>query len=374
MTTAPDPLDEYPIHQTSTSLAYVGTSDRHFYDRNYFNAHDGTGDVFFITGIGVYPNLGVADAFALVRRGSTQWALRTSDALESCDRLAPSVGPYRVEVIEPLRTVRLVCDAGTEGIGFDLTWTGSTAPIMEQAHLMRTGARPIIDASRFAQVGTWEGVLSVDGADTTVSAETWSGSRDRSWGIRPSGDPDPAGRSAEEALEGFWWTYVPLRFDDHALVVIVQEEPDGYRTLNNATRIWADGRREQLGWPTIEIDYTPGTRHPVAARLGCSPTGGEPFTVEVETLTGIALHVGGGYGGDPEWSHGQWKGRGWVDRQRYDLDDPEIAGRMPFGVIDHVATARYTEGGVTRTGSGMFEHGTFGRHDPSGFADWGSVA
>jgi hypothetical protein len=25
-------------------------------------------------------------------------------------------------------------------------------------------------------------------------------------------------------------------------------------------------------------------------------------------------------------------------------------------------------------GWGMFEHGTFGRHAPSGFADWSSVA
>ena len=44
--------------------------------------------------------------------------------------------------------------------------------------------------------------------------------------------------------------------------------------------------------------------------------------------------------------------------------------RTPFGVIDHVARA--TCDGAE--GWGMFEHGTFGRHDPSGFVDWGSVA
>ena len=38
----------------------------------------------------------------------------------------------------------------------------------------------------------------------------------------------------EPAVEGFWWLYVPLRFKDFALVVIVQEEPSGYRTLNDA--------------------------------------------------------------------------------------------------------------------------------------------
>ena len=40
-------------------MAYVAISDRNFYDRCYFNAHDRTGDIFLITGLGVYPNLGV---------------------------------------------------------------------------------------------------------------------------------------------------------------------------------------------------------------------------------------------------------------------------------------------------------------------------
>ena len=50
LTVHPVPLDEFPIHQTPLSLRYVGTSDRNFYDRAYFNAHDRTGDVFFVAG------------------------------------------------------------------------------------------------------------------------------------------------------------------------------------------------------------------------------------------------------------------------------------------------------------------------------------
>ena len=42
----PVPLDEYPIHQVPLSIEYVASSDRNFYDRCYFNAHDRTGDVF----------------------------------------------------------------------------------------------------------------------------------------------------------------------------------------------------------------------------------------------------------------------------------------------------------------------------------------
>ena len=115
----PVPLDEYPIHQAPLSLRYVASSDRNFYDRSYFNAHDRTGDLFFVTGLGVYPNLGVIDAYATVRRGDRQWTIRCSDALGD-ERLAPSVGPYRVEVVEPLQRIRLVCDGDDHGLGFDL--------------------------------------------------------------------------------------------------------------------------------------------------------------------------------------------------------------------------------------------------------------
>jgi hypothetical protein len=365
----PHPLDEFPIHQAPLSIAHVASSDRNFYDRCYFNAHDRTGEVFLITGLGVYPNLGVIDAYATVRRGDTQWTVRCSDALGH-ERLHQSVGPYRIEVVEPLQKVRLVCDAAEQGIAFDLTWDGSFPAVDEQPHLMRMGPRAILDAWRFAQVGTWSGTLRAGGADLTVTPDRWVGTRDRSWGIRPVGEADPQGRNAAEPIEGFWWLYVPLRFDDHAIVVIAQEQPDGYRTLNDATRVWADGRREQLGWPEVDIRYRSGTRHPEHATLSMRDRSGKPVGIEVDTLQFIAMHVGCGYGGDPDWGHGQWRGRGWVEAAVYDHADPSVAGRVPFGVIDHVARATCNGS----EGWGLFEHGTIGRHDPSGFEHVGSVA
>jgi hypothetical protein len=365
----PVPLDEYPIHQAPVSLRYVASSDRNFYDRSYFNAHDRSGDLFFVTGLGVYPNLGVADAYATVRRGERQWTIRCSDALTD-ERLAPSVGPYRVEVLEPLRRIRLVCDGDDHGLGFDLRWEGSFPAVMEQPHVMRSGARAILDASRFAQVGTWEGVLRIDGEEVAVSPDVWVGTRDRSWGIRPVGEGEPTGRPADDPTAGLWWLYVPLRFDAFAVVVIVQENADGYRTLNDATRVWPDGRVEQLGWPEVEITYRSATRLPERAAIRLTERGGKPLDLEVSSLGYVALHVGAGYGGDPDWGHGQWRGRGWVEGAVYDLTDPAVVTRVPYGVIDHVGRA--TCDGAE--GWGLLEHGTMGRHDPSGFANWDSVA
>ncbi len=112
MTIKPAPLDEYPVHQSPLSMAQVATSDRNFYDRYYFNAHNGTADEpFLVLGLGVYPNLGVVDCFAVARHGDDQIVFRASKAL-GADRADTTVGPMRVEVLDGLQRLRVTLDPG----------------------------------------------------------------------------------------------------------------------------------------------------------------------------------------------------------------------------------------------------------------------
>ena len=365
------PLDEFPIHQAGQPVAWPVSTDRNFYDRCYLNAHDRTGSIFLLTGLGFYPNLGTKDAYVLLRRGDTQTAVHLGDAADprGADRLEQRVGGYRIEVTEPLRRLRVVLEE-TEGLALDLRWEGSFEVVQEQRHVMRQGSRVTLDAQRFAQVGTWSGLIAIDGEEIPVNPETWVGTRDRSWGIRPVGESEQPGRPAEPPFDGMWWLYVPLRFDEFAIIVILQEAPDGFRTLNDCTRVWSDGRVEQLGWPRVQIRYAPGTRVPTGATIACTTPDGKDLTIEVTSKVAVPLHVGAGYGGDPDWGHGQWKGAGFVERRSYDMTEPSIVGRLMYGVIDHVAQAT-VDGAV---GWGLFEHGALGRHDPSGFQDWFDLA
>src|SRR4051812_29159761 len=155
------PVDEFPVHQVPHPIAWAGSSDRNFYDRSYFNAHDRTGNIFLISGIGYYPNLGVKDAFILVRRGDVQTAVHLSDALDH-DRLRQHVMAYRVEVTEPLHKLHITLEE-TEGVAVDLTWNGLFDVVEEQRHFLRTGNRITLDAQRFAQLGSWSGRISIDG-------------------------------------------------------------------------------------------------------------------------------------------------------------------------------------------------------------------
>jgi hypothetical protein len=377
------PMDEFPIHQVPQPIAWPGSSDRNFYDRSYFNAHDRTGNIFLISGIGYYPNLGVKDAFVLVRRRSReggdngprdeQTAVHLSDGIDQ-DRLNQNVLNYRVEVCDPLHRLRIVMDE-TEGVAVDLTWNGLFDVVQEQRHVLRAGTRVTLDAQRFAQLGSWSGTIAIDGEDIAVDPSVWIGSRDRSWGIRPIGEAEPAGRPADPPFEGMWWLYVPMAFDDFSIVLIIQEDPSGFRSLNDCTRIWKDGRVEQMGWPRVKIHYTSGTRIPTAATIDATAQDGSPVHFEVESKLPVPIHVGGGYGGDSDWIHGVWKGEGFTERLTYDMTDPAIVARAGFGVIDHVGRAVCTEGNKPPVeGWGLFEHGALGRHDPSGFADWLTVA
>ncbi len=370
------PLDEYPIHQTPLSMAFPGTSDRDFYDRNIFHViPHGHEDMQLIAGFGVYPNLGVMDAYACLRVGSVHHVVRASDAM-SDDRMRMEVGPIRIEVIEPLHTVRVVVD--DDAVAMDATWT-RFVPVHDEAyHTLRTGTKQILEASRFLGIGTWSGTVSGGGRTWTLDAEQWTGTRDRSWGIRPVGEAVPAGRWSAELEPKLHWFWIPMRFPEFTTVTILQEDPDGFRTLNDAVRQWPAGSGrgiEQLGWPQVDVRYRSGTRLPLGATVHLRQRNGEPIAMEVEVLGSMPLHIGCGYGGDPDWGHGQWRGRGWVDHATYDLTAPEVAGRIPWGVIDHVARATWHDAsGTDHVGYGIFEHGTIGRHDPSGFTDLFSVA
>ena len=168
----------------------------------------------------------------------------------------------------------------------------------------------------------WSGIIAIDGEEITVDPAVWIGSRDRSWGIRPIGEPEPAGRPADPPFEGMWWLYVPMAFDDFAIVLIIQEEPSGFRSLNDCTRIWRDGRVEQLGWPRVKIHYTSGTRIPTGATIEATAADGSPVHFDVESKLPVPIHVGGGYGGDSDWLHGMWKGEKFTERLTYDMTDP----------------------------------------------------
>ncbi|UQX00190.1 hypothetical protein [Streptomyces sp. RerS4] len=371
----PVPLDEYPVHQAPLSMKHLVTGDRNAYDRCIFHVFDHAGRAVLILGLGVYPNAGVIDAYATLRIGDQLLAVRASDALTD-DRMNLSVGPLRIVVDEPLRRISLRCDGDpddADGLSYDITWTAEFPAVWEPHHVQRRGDRLMLEGRRFVQAGNVTGTIRAKGETFELTAGEWTGTRDRSWGVRPIPGED-GGRAAEEHRpEGFHWLWIPVRFEDRFVMVIAQEDADGHRTLNEAVQVFPEGAGRhdvQLGWPHVDIRYRSGTRHPESAVIHLTDPARKAMEIGVEILASSPLAVGAGYPPAGDWQHGSWQGRGWIDRRVYDLSDPAAHPMAAFGVTDHAA--RFTLDG--RIGHGIFEHGSFGRHDPSGFTDYASVA
>src|SRR5260370_7113420 len=106
-----------------------------------------------VAGRGVTRNGGGMDGSATAGWGDRQWSVRFSDALRERS-LEQRVGGYQIEVVEPLRRLSLSCASPDGGIDFDLRWTAAFPAVQEEPHLLLAGSRPILDASRFSQVGS----------------------------------------------------------------------------------------------------------------------------------------------------------------------------------------------------------------------------
>jgi hypothetical protein len=362
--------DDFPVHQVAEPIRHVGTSDRNFYDRYYFNAHACSDELFAVAGMGVYPNLGTQDAFLCVRRGGTHHVVRASRRLG--DRMDTRVGPFHIEVVEPLRRLRFVLEAGDYPLAAELEWRGTIPAYLEPRQHIRRHGRVLFDTVRFAQTGRWRGRLTVGSEDFAVTPDRWWGTRDRSWGVRPVGEEEPAGiRAGTPQLVGIW-NYAPIDFGDSALLYMCQEEPDGTRTLEEAVRIWPDPDRapQHLGRAEFEHRLDPGTRMiTTPSRLRFPDAPGGPLEVRVVPLVHAYVAVGTGYGVGDDFRHGAWRGDLVVEHRSWPM--AELDTWAWYGIVDHVARFEADDG---RVGYGLHEHGIFGPYPRYGLHSGTDVA
>ncbi len=367
-------FDEYLAHQTPDTFDHVYTSDRNFYDRYYFNMHASSDELFVIMGLGQYPNLGVTDAFITVSIGESQHTVRASRELGS-DRMDTGVGPLRVEVIEGLETLRITCDENEWGIAADLTFHGVVEALEEPHTLSRRYGRIVQDVTRYAQVGVWEGTLTAAGRTFDVTPDTWKGVRDRSWGVRPVGEPEAPGIKARESHDGYGFRHdwIPMQFDDHMLKIQIDQDGEGHRHLEEAMRVWTldqDRPPEHLGTPDVDIEYQSGTREMQQATVRTTDPDGSPIVVTNTPLRTLYLAAGSGYAPDAEWGHGFYQGPLTVQGVTHDLSDPAV--RRRYAYLNETLCRFETDSGAT--GYGMHENMLVGVYRPSGFLTGDAVA
>lgn len=367
------PADDYPLHQSSRPFRDPG-ADRNLYDRFFFcgypTSSSGTerfGETYFAVAFGQYPGRNVMDAaFSLVRHGR-QRNVRGSRLLGD-DRLDLCVGPVTVEIVEPLKQLRVRIDASEAGIAAELVFT-ARGPAFEEPHYrFAPGFLTTFDITRLTQNGTWAGWIEHDGERIDLEPASWFGTRDRSWGSRGVGGREP-NLAPDGPGPAFYWLWSPLNFPDANLLFDVNETPAGDRWHENA-QLAPVGRDPselaklvQQGAHEYEITWKPGSRHATAFDMTLTHADAVR-TVHLDVVNTFFM-PGIGYM-HPTWGHGMFVG---VDERTHDeyvtaeIDESELAWQH----VQHLVRATQGDGSV---GHGLLEMLLLGPHAPSGFTGW----
>jgi hypothetical protein len=361
-------FDDYAIHQTPEPIAQPASDSLNFYDRYWFNGFDRAGQVYFGCALGLYPNRKVMDGAFSVLVDGVQHAFYASRRAPK-ERSETAVGPLSVEVVEPMRVVRVRLAANETGIECDLTFKARTIAYEEPRSTLRDEGRVMLDATRFTQFGAWEGYFSVAGVRTEVRPRSYWGVRDRSWGVRPVNERESAAPPRSEP--GIYWIWCVNHFDDLCTHYATFEDHDGRPVQLSgavlpayadvaAIPVEGETRGLEMSSTAMSVAWERGTRRSSRAGLAFVSPEGEKMTSTMEPMLRFYMK-GLGYQ-HPKWAHGIYKGELVTGSESWRIDEVDP---LAYENIHVHQICRVTMG--DRVGTGTLEQIVFGSHRPSGF-------
>jgi hypothetical protein len=177
-------LDEFLIHNSPYPVRVMWSPDAQAYERVWFTCQDKVGAVLVVVGLAFYPNLGTAEAFAIVNVHGQHATVRAHRSLGN-DRMDMELGPFRFEVVEPFRQWRLQLGPNEFGVTFDLSWFDTKRPIFRQLGAgMIVGGRAVSPVAGYDGFGRQEGWVEAGGQRFDVTRSDYLGTRDHHWGTR----------------------------------------------------------------------------------------------------------------------------------------------------------------------------------------------
>jgi hypothetical protein len=321
-------LDEWPRHQPGRTFDSVASDSPHWNDGYYFTLGDARSGTTLFSGLRLYPNTDVMDAYVCLVVDGVQVNVRASRRLRPHnDDLA--VGPFSVEIVEPLRVLRTTCGDNDQGVSYDLTWTAHHEPYMEEEVVRWSGGRLVYQRSNYDQCMAVEGRITWGDRVIEVSGPSWVGVRDHSWGLGRTGGPTApsvAPDTGADPRRGFavrQWTMLKMR--DRVLFWQLHQGRDGSFSQFEARVLPLDGS-PTWDYLDAEFDYTRVDGH---ARLESStvsflrPDGGHD-RYRITPVGHPAYLQGGGYheGFDDGLGRGVYRGEDHREGEAWDVSHP----------------------------------------------------
>ncbi len=321
-------VDEFMIHNHPHPVRVMWTSDIQAYERMWFTCQDRTGDLLVVTGMGIYPNLGTAEAFAIVNVRGRHTTVRAHRKL-GLNRMDMGVGPLSFELVQPFRQWGLRLEENPFGISFDLSWLDTKRPVYRLlGGGSFAGTRPFAGVAGYDGFGRQSGWVNAFGERFEIAPEGYRGTRDHHWGTRDGVGGPSLWSGYQHPHSGEW-----VEFDEYGvwgdhILYNLGDERRGSGTLR--------GRRHRLR-------FEPDTHLLLSGEVDLVFASGEEKTMTFERLGNQIAFLrcgmyGGPNGGTPDGNiwHGMDVGDGVVTGETYDANDPEVRARI-CGLDQHHA-------------------------------------
>ena len=355
------PMDDTLWHQLPTTFDHVGTSDPRFFDRYWFAATDPAGSGTLQLTLGAYQNMNVMDGGFVAIRDGSQHNLRVSRSLRP--RYETACGPIRVEVIEPLSSMRLQVESGSHGTAGELIWTATLPAQEEVPRFTRVRGRILEESRRFDQVGQCSGWLEL--GEKRVEVDQWWATRDHSWGVRERmGIEEPVTGPAPPASAGSLFAFLFFSTGTHGghLQLAQFEGRPDYWTCELTRRDAPETDPLELrlaSRASLRVEFCDDARPRRFQRVIFDAHLRDGSEVEVEAAAlGPAVDMQGlGYGGyDDARGLGVWRGETHVEHDVWDVSHPAEVRRGDAVVrpIHRIQPVRVTirGGGLDGVGTG----------------------
>lgn len=284
----------------------------------------------------VYPYAGERRAFVGVATADAQHVVYEA---EPCgprdDPDDPRVGPVAIEVVEPLRELRVRVDDSPLRVDMSVTMRGPVVP--SSRNLIEVDGELVTDYMNFYQSGWWAGTISVGGAEHRI--EPVAGMRDRGWGMRKhEGSP----------RRGFV-LFAALEFAERTIWTLLYEKASGERVFTDGWLVDRDGVVDTVTAVDHDLRLEGGDVEGGSLLLGFASGARRRLDFEVDAR----IHLGpGGYSPRPDWPP-----RGYA---RYDLTDPVVVEQVRGQTDNGCTCALDGEPGHGFVETGIGAHARYG--------------
>jgi hypothetical protein len=315
-------FDEYPLHQITASFAGVAGSDPSWNDGHYVCLADQAGRVCVTSNLRLYSNNDVMDGFVCIRHDDKQHNIRVSR------RLRPAVddfrvGPLRLEIVEPMRALRLVLEDNEHGIALDVTCRGTTVPYEDPTEITRVDGRLVGERMTYELTGKCEGWVQVGADRCDLDPATSSFFRNHSWGFQAGrGGPKLYAAptiGAKRRVPGVR-QWVLFDMPDHGGFYFI--DPSGRKASGKGARMLADQTVAVTNVET-DLDFYDGGRRIRSGTFRLTDSDGGQRQYEVHDLGWVYCQGGGYFGGfDDGLGQGVYRGDDHVEGEVWDVSHP----------------------------------------------------